>query len=67
MKKKLLIEGMNCGHCVAAVKEALENIDGVTEVVVSLDENCAILETEVDNEVLKSAIEEEGFDVVGIE
>lgn len=67
MKKKLLIEGMNCGHCVAAVKEALENIDGVTEVVVSLDENRAIVETEVDDEVLKSAIEEEGFDVVGIE
>lgn len=67
MKKKLLIEGMNCGHCVAAVKGALEAIEGVANVVVSLEDNCATLETEVENVVLKSAVEEEGFDVVGIE
>ncbi|MBE6050511.1 MAG: heavy-metal-associated domain-containing protein [Clostridium sp.] len=67
MKKKLLIEGMNCSHCVAAVKEALEGVDGVTNVCVSLEENCATLETEVNDEILKSAVEEEGFDVVGIE
>ena len=66
MKKVLLIEGMSCEHCVAHVKEALEAIDGVENVVVSLDENSATVETEVSDEALKSAIEEEGYDVTEI-
>ena len=66
MKKVLLIEGMSCEHCVAHVKEALEEIDGVENVVVSLDENSATVETEVSDEALKSAIEEEGYDVTEI-
>lgn len=66
MKKVLSIEGMSCEHCVAHVKEALEAIQGVENVVVSLEENSATVETDVDNEILKSAIEEEGYDVVDI-
>ena len=27
--EKLAIEGMSCGHCVAAVQQALNNIEGV--------------------------------------
>ncbi|MBE6090331.1 heavy-metal-associated domain-containing protein [Clostridium beijerinckii] len=67
MKKKILIEGMSCEHCVAHVKEALENLDKVTSVEVSLKDNCAIVETENSNEEIKEAIEEEGYDVVKIE
>ena len=37
MKKKILIEGMRCEHCVGHVKEALEGLDGVTSVEVSLE------------------------------
>ncbi len=66
MKKVLSIEGMSCEHCVAHVKKALEEIQGVENVVVSLEENSATVETDVDNEILKSAIEEEGYDVVDI-
>lgn len=66
MKKVLSIEGMSCEHCVAHVKKALEAIQGVENVVVSLEENSATVETDVDNEILKSAIEEEGYDVVDI-
>ncbi|AGF59214.1 MULTISPECIES: heavy-metal-associated domain-containing protein [Clostridium] len=67
MKKKILIEGMSCGHCVAHVKEALENLDKVTSVEVSLENKCAIVETSNSNEEIKAAIEEEGYDVVSIE
>ncbi|MDS0525097.1 cation transporter [Clostridium sp. SHJSY1] len=67
MKKKLLIEGMSCGHCVAHVREALESVEGVSSIEVSLEDNCAIVETTVADEVLKEVIEEEGYDVVGIE
>lgn len=67
MKKKILIEGMSCGHCVAHVKEALEGIDGVSAVEVSLEGKYATVETEVNDEILKEAIEEEGYDVLKIE
>lgn len=66
MKKVLLIEGMSCEHCVAHVKEALEGIEGVENVVVSLDENSATVETEVSDEILKEVVEEEGYDVTEI-
>ena len=67
MKKKILIEGMKCEHCVGHVKNALEGLDGVTSVEVSLENNYAIVEATNSNEELKAAIEEEGYDVVKIE
>lgn len=67
MKKKILIEGMSCEHCVAHVKDALEGIDGVSSVLVNLEGKYATVETDVNNEILKEAIEEEGYDVVNIE
>ena len=67
MKKKILIEGMSCNHCVSHVKEALEALDGVSSIEVSLEGNYATVETSVSNDILKEAIEEEGYDVVGIE
>lgn len=67
MKKKILIEGMSCQHCVGHVKEALENLDKVTSVEVSLEDKWAIVDTENSNDELKAAIEEEGYDVVKIE
>lgn len=66
MKKVISIEGMSCEHCVKSVTGALEAIEGVNNVVVSLDDNTATVETDVDNEILKNAIEDEGYDVVDI-
>lgn len=67
MKKKILIEGMSCGHCVAHVKEALEGLDKVSSVEVSLEDKWAVVETENSDSELKEAIEEEGYDVVEIQ
>lgn len=67
MKKKILIEGMSCQHCVGHVKEALEGLDKVTSVEVSLENNWAIVETTNNDDELKEAVEEEGYDVVKIE
>lgn len=66
MKKKILIEGMKCEHCVGHVKEALESLE-VTAVEVSLENNWAIVETTNSDDELKAAIEEEGYDVINIE
>lgn len=67
MKKKILIEGMSCQHCVGHVKEALEGLDKVTSVEVSLENKWAIVETTNIDDELKETIEEEGYDVVKIE
>lgn len=67
MKKKILIEGMSCKNCVAHVKNALEELAGVSEIEVNLEGKYAVVETTESDDVLKDTIEEEGYDVVGIE
>lgn len=67
MTKTISIEGMHCQHCVAAVKEALETVAGVSKVAVSLENNNAVVEADgASDAALKEAIEDIGFDVVGI-
>lgn len=66
MKRKIQIEGMSCNHCVAHVKEALEAIQGITLVEVSLQDKCAMISGEAAEEVIKEAIDDAGYDVVGI-
>ena len=67
MKKKILIEGMSCKNCVAHVKNALEELAGVSEVEVNLEGKYALVDSTESDDVLKDTIEEEGYDVVGIE
>lgn len=64
---KIKIEGMSCQHCVGHVTEALKNIAGLSDIKVSLEEKCATVSGNADPTVIKAAIEEEGYDVVGIE
>ena len=67
MKKTLLVDGMTCGHCEKAVKNALGEIDGVKNVSVNLDTKEVEVEGEnLDNLVLKVAIEEAGYEVLEI-
>ncbi len=68
MKRKILVEGMSCGHCVKHVTEALEEIGG-KNVEVSLERKLATadLDDNVTDEAIKAAIEDAGYDVVGIE
>ena len=65
MKKKIMIEGMSCGHCVAHVKEALK-VFAQGEIEVSLEGKYALVDTEADNEVIVEAIDEAGYDVIEI-
>lgn len=68
MKKQINIEGMNCGHCVKHVEEALKEISGVANVEVSLEGKYATvkLSGDVEDSKLKEAVEEAGYDVIGI-
>ncbi|SHH81074.1 Heavy-metal-associated domain-containing protein [Clostridium collagenovorans DSM 3089] len=65
--KKIFIEGMSCGHCVKHVTEALEELDTVSKVEVSLENKTALVEGSSTDEELKAAIEEYGYDVIKIE
>lgn len=65
--KKVLIEGMSCGHCVRHVKEALEELKGVSKVEVDLATKTATFEGDVTDAEIKAAIEDAGYDVVRIE
>ncbi|WP_042275741.1 heavy-metal-associated domain-containing protein [[Clostridium] dakarense] len=70
MKKKLLVDGMTCGHCVNHLKTALtEDIEGVKVIEVSLEDKCAIVDMNenVSKSALKEVIEEVGYELKGIE
>ncbi len=64
--KKIMIEGMSCQHCVAHVKEALEEL-GATSIEVNLEGKYAKAETSKDNKEIIDAIDEAGYDVINIE
>lgn len=69
MKKTIRIEGMSCGHCTARVTKALEALAGITAVAVDLEAGTAVIEADdsVTDEILKEAIDDAGYDVLGIE
>ena len=69
MTKTMKIEGMMCGHCEAAVKKALEALDGVAGAEVSHEKGTAVvtLEKDVDNAVLTKAVEDKDYKVVSVQ
>ena len=68
VEKVISVEGMMCHKCVAHVKKALEGVEGVSEVEVSLEDKTATVKIseDVTDEMLTAAIVEEGYEVVGI-
>ena len=68
MEKTISVEGMMCEHCEATVVKALEQIDGVESAEASHEANRAVVHLfcDVDDEVLKKAIEDHDYKVTGI-
>ncbi len=62
------INGMMCAHCQAAVKKALEGIEGV-QADVNLEDKAAYITApeNVDKDVLVKTVTDAGYEVVGIE
>lgn len=69
MTKVMTIEGMMCGHCTGRVQKALEAVEGVKAVTMSLEEKSATveLEAEVSDEALTNAVTEAGYKVKKIQ
>ncbi|MGN1166204.1 MAG: heavy metal translocating P-type ATPase [Lachnospiraceae bacterium] len=68
MEKTMKIEGMMCGHCEARVKKTLEALPGVEEAIVSHEAGTAVVKmsSEVEDDVLKSAVEAQDYPVLEI-
>ena len=69
MTKTMTIKGMMCGHCEARVKKTLEELEHVTEAQVSHEKGTVVvsMEVEVTDDVLKKAVEEQGYQVEKIQ
>ncbi len=68
MIKKFKVDGMTCSHCEKSVKEALGKIEGVTDVSVNLDTKIVEVKgNNLDENIIKSAIDDIGFEVSSIE
>ncbi len=69
MTKTMRIEGMMCGHCEARVKKALETIEGITLAEVNHENGTAIitLTSDVSDDKLRQAVEDQDYKVLGID
>lgn len=63
---RIKIQGMSCQHCVQAVTNALSDLDGITNVKVSLENNEAVFDSseDVDMEKIAQTIQEAGYKVI---
>ena len=68
MTKTMKIEGMMCPHCENRVRKTLEAMDGIESAVVSHVEGTAVLTLtkDLDNDLLKKTIEDQGYPVLEI-
>lgn len=59
------VTGMTCDHCVAAVRNELGKVDGVTSVGVELASGTVTVESEhpVDPAAVSAAVAEAGYEV----
>ncbi len=62
------VTGMMCGHCEARVKKAVEAVEGVKLAVADHEKGTVVIDSSVEltDEIIKTTIEKEGYDVTGI-
>lgn len=67
MQKMLIIEGMVCSHCASRVERALNALPGV-RAHVDLSQKAAVIESAGpwDEEALKKAVQDAGYEVVAV-
>lgn len=64
--ERITVEGMTCGHCVAAVTEELSRVPGVRSVHVDLDSGVAEVRAAaaLDPAALAAAVQDAGYTMV---
>jgi len=61
MTNEFLVNDMDCKHCKMTIESKLNAIDGVTKVVVNLDEKRVGVDGDVKTEIIENAIREAGY------
>ncbi len=62
----LKIEGMSCGHCVMAVKKAIDNLDGVTSSEVAIGSAKVTYDAaKTGKDVIEKAVINAGYKIAG--
>ncbi|MBX7546717.1 MULTISPECIES: heavy-metal-associated domain-containing protein [Streptomyces] len=61
------VTGMSCGHCEGAISAEVSEIPGVTSVkaVASTGEVTVVSTSEPDDEAVRAAVDEAGFELAG--
>ncbi|MFH9083000.1 heavy-metal-associated domain-containing protein [Streptomyces sp. NPDC017673] len=61
------VTGMSCGHCEGSVSGEISQIPGVSSVkaVASTGEVTVVSETPLDEEAVRAAVDEAGFELAG--
>ncbi|MFD7865622.1 heavy-metal-associated domain-containing protein [Streptomyces sp. NPDC057682] len=61
------VTGMTCGHCEGAVSEEISAIKGVTSVkaVASTGQVTVVSEAALDDEAVRAAVDEAGYELTG--
>lgn len=67
-KRTLKIEGMHCEHCAMNVTKVLNEIDGVCADDVSVSKGDAVVsyDRNIDDDVLREAVEKAGYHVTSV-
>ena len=62
--RRVEIKGMSCQHCVQAVTQALQQLEGISKVDVSLEQGEARYEEEnpVDRDTVRDAVRKAGYE-----
>lgn len=65
MQTSIKVSGMTCKNCEQAVKEALLEVSGVTNVSVNLDDGMVMIKhaEDVDSAKFTEVVEDQGYDV----
>ena len=65
--KDIQVEGMTCGHCVETVTQAVNSLDGISQVSVDLDKKQVSVDfddSRTNPDAISSKITEVGFEVI---
>ena len=62
---KLKVDGMTCGHCAQTVTKAVEGLPSVDRALVDLAAGEVTVEGAADEDAVRRAIEEAGYEVRG--
>lgn len=67
-KMKIKVNGMMCTHCEEHVKKALEAVDGIVSAAASHEDNLVTIttDTDVDEALIKAAVEDAGYEYAGL-